>query len=212
MFEDEVDAAISGAKVAAATLATGTSTLADLGLTLGSSGDQYTALHYTVGDSKTVADLFAGANAGTIGGAIELHDTDGDPKYGDFGKVNTIKTTAGDNNDTADNYSGNSDAEKCSAEDGGAAAKLTKDDDDNVTGVTAYSTLCDAEDVEMEVTLNFHDFGASKAAAHACKASRTLSITCQWDADGGIGRLASDTPVAAIAPGNIDKFLSCKVN
>ena len=167
-----------------------------------------------MGDSKTVADLFAGANAGTIGGAIELHDADGDPKYGDFGKVNTIVSgrDVAMNDDKADNYANNADAEKCDAADGGAAVKLTKDDAGTVTGVTAYSTLCDAEDVEMEVTLNFHDFGASKAAAHACKASRTLSITCQWDADGGIGRLASDTPVTTITDADMGKFLSCKVN
>ena len=152
---------------------------------------------------------------------VPLLDADNDPMYGDLGKVDTTNSSSTNTgfdggNDVADNFGAgragtssttNADATKCSADDGGAAA--TKDASGNKKG---DSTLCDAEGVEIETTVVFtDDFGA-----HECSVEKTYTITCDWDASGGMntGRDAASAAADAIADDGTDigKFLSCKVS
>ena len=80
---------------------------------------------------------------------VPLLDADGDPLYGDLGKVDTNTPTVSGGDDKADNLVGEDidDAVECSAADGGEAKSEDKDD----------GTLCDAEDVVIETTVVFTD-------------------------------------------------------
>ena len=67
-------------------------------------------------------------------------------------------------------------------------------------------SICDAEWVnEVEVTFTDGTFG--------CEASRMVSITCEWDADGGMARgperVAGAPSPAAGDANNQDFFLKC---
>ena len=115
-----------------------------------------------------------------------LTDRDGDPTAGDLGKVDLVSdsddedtedvnetTAAGNPDGMADNYAADGaqdEHRKCTEADGG-------DDDDG--------TICDAVWVrEADVLFADGTFG--------CTATRSVTITCTWDADGGmaVGRNA----------------------
>ena len=169
---------------------------------------------------------------------VAIHDEDGDPMYGDLGKVDASGTTelagrgtAGDrtaapnadtridpNNpagyggdDRADNYfdQGN-DAILCSDDDGGEKSATTNQG----TGLAARAlsngngTLCDAEDVEIETTVTFTDGMGWK-----CSVPRTYTLTCQWDSSGGrkAGTIGS-TRASTLSQADADDFVSCTVS
>ncbi|MXX85411.1 MAG: fibronectin type III domain-containing protein [Acidobacteria bacterium] len=120
---------------------------------------------------------------------VELLDDDGDPMYGDIGKIDirkkgtgssAVKNDTSGSDGTADNYSdGNA---KCS-------------DDDGADG-------CDAKVViEKEYTF-------VSGTAFECEADRTLKIECTWDAQGQMNLAASGNLSATKFVGD---FLACKV-
>ena len=102
-----------------------------------------------------------------------VHDADDDPRYGDLGKVDLrgadrYSKIAGNDklnpDGSADNYGG--DARPCSDADGEG---------------------CDAEwSDDYEVLFADGIFG--------CTTTRSLSISCEWDAQGGLGNYTRDGP------------------
>ena len=169
---------------------------------------------------------------------VEIHDNDGDPMYGDLGKVDAFNTTelggrgnttdrataptadtriaaspaAYGGDDQADNYFGASgnDVRKCSADDGGEKSSTTNQG----TGTAARAlsngngTLCDAEDVEIETSVTFTDGMGFK-----CAVKRSYTLTCQWDSSGGrkAGTIGS-TRAQTLTQADADDFVSCKVS
>ena len=175
--------------------------------------------------SNTKHDLY-NQNGGTDNANIEmiwehLTDVDGDLTAGDLGKVDLVsssddedtanvneQTDPGNPDGKADNYEtrdaagntgtpivGADDYYKCTEDDGG-------DDDDG--------TICDATWVrEADITFADGTFG--------CTTTRSVTITCKWDADGGmaVGRNAlpgtdynlNDSTAATYAYSN---FLKCE--
>ena len=142
-----------------------------------------------------------------------LTDVDGDPSAGDLGKVDmahdtdvasttTVDESATDDNAVhpdgkADNYPDTvqfSDVRACSEADGG-------DDDDG--------TICDAEwSVTHDVLFADGTFG--------CTATRSVTISCTWDADGGMADGRNGLPQAPVSFSdatveghNLGNFLKC---
>ncbi len=166
---------------------------------------------------------------------VKINDDDGDPMYGDLGKVDAFGTTelvgrgntdrtvaptvdtrtanspaAYGGDDRADNYLGNSDAMKCSADDGGEKTSTTNQG----TGIAAKAlsdgdgTLCDAEDVEIETSITFTD-----GMGFECAVERTYTLTCQWDSSGGrkAGTIGSTRPTS-LTQSDADNFVHCTVS
>ena len=198
-------------------------------------GDRYTAVWYhdgTTAFKKNPTDLYRdyptevdgaanpkaapadGADTdpderGTVwvsGGWASTTDKDGDPLYGDLGKVDTdvhAGTTNADSKtaDIADNF-GTTDSDRtCSEDDGGTATVFNAN-----KSVKTPGTACDAEDVEIETTVYYTDnFGD-----HACSIDVTYTITCQWDADGERNRTREATAApTSLTAENVDSFLKC---
>ena len=160
---------------------------------------QFGTIWYDVdGDGKPTDDLYRDDDDGDTeedddttrtGLVIELLDDDGDPMYGDIGKLDrrraskdgktkNMRADAGDG--VADNYSDNN--AKCSDDDGGDG--------------------CDAKVVIEK------DFTFVSGTAFDCEVERTVMIECTWDAQGQMN-LASSAPLAEDG-GNLSNFLSCK--
>ena len=133
-----------------------------------------------------------------------LTDEDDDPNAGDLGKVDMVspdddetdvdESAADDNavhpDGNADNYTGSAfaDIRKCSEADGG-------DDDDG--------SICDAVWTrDAEVLFADGTFG--------CTATRTVSVTCTWDADGGMADGRNALPQAFDPATNLGNFLKCE--
>ena len=126
---------------------------------------------------------------------VKTLDKDFDPTEGDLGKVSI------DGDDEADNFAAGDDSRDCSADDGGSAA-TGKD------GVDANSTLCNAEDVEIEAEVTF-----PLGLGYGCDAvKKTYTLTCNWDARGNRTNTVGTTLVVIADDGaNIDDFVSCDV-
>ena len=127
-----------------------------------------------------------------------LMDDDSDPAMGDFGKVDLYgaDSTPGDGaNDgaipdgKADNYASGDDARTCSADDNG-------EDDEK----------CDAEWSESyDIIFADGTFG--------CSTTKSVTITCSWDAQGQQKSNPPDEPDGNLAEvGNIDNFAKCTVS
>ena len=138
-----------------------------------------------------------------------LTDADGDLTAGDLGKADlrhfaddddtdVDETQPGNPDGIADNYLdtdgdpilGADDYYKCSEADGG-------DDDDG--------TICDATwSTTEDVVFADGTFG--------CTATRPVTVTCTWDADGGMaqGRNALPTAFDGDDPANLKFFLKCE--
>ena len=225
---------------------------------------RWTVLNYlddtTKSSSKDVDDLYdqsreSGSEdfrntSGRLNGSngvspwIKLHDDDGDPMYGDLGKVDAASATQNDaantgedafratttsyagpfgGDDSPDNYDGNTDARKCTNDDGGEKSStedrvLADGTDTNTTPSSRAlskgdGTLCDAEDVEIDTSVTFTD-----EMGYDCRVKRSYTLTCQWDASGGIGirneenALTADTITTSDDESNAARFVSCKVS
>ena len=163
----------------------------------------------TVGQGDTANAMHDLYNQNVDDGNIEmiwefLTDEDGDPNAGDLGKVDMVspdddetavdESAADDNavhpDGNADNYTGAAfaDIRKCSEADGG-------DDDDG--------SICDAVWTrDAEVLFADGTFG--------CTTTRTVSITCTWDADGGMADGRNALPQAFDPDTNLGNFLNCE--
>ncbi len=159
-----------------------------------------TGPRYNADDTTGLHDLY---NDNDSTGNVEvifksLMDGDGDPTMGDFGKVDLYgaDSTPGDGaNDgmipdgKADNYLSGDDARACSDDDNG-------EDDE----------ICDASWSESyDIIFADGTFG--------CSETRSVTITCSWDAQGQQKSNPPDTPNGALeAAGNIDNFAKCTVS
>ena len=116
-----------------------------------------------------------------------LRDKDNDPIMGDFGKVDLVRTTdvasttavnesqvVGHSDGKADNYASTDDAHGCSDDDGGDGCDATWSED--------YEVL-------------FED------GLFGCKTTRMVTISCEWDADGEMGRYRADDHATLVASG-----------
>ncbi len=117
-----------------------------------------------------------------------LMDGDGDPTMGDFGKVDLYNATAttdaakGKPDGKADNYPSTDDAHMCSDADGKG---------------------CDAE-WEMDYDVLFGD------GIFGCETTRTVTISCEWDAQGLLPANPDDTPNGNLAEtDNLANFAKC---
>ena len=123
---------------------------------------------------------------------VDLLDADGDPKYGDFGKVDFDPTEnppgpAADRG-KADNFPAtNPDAHACSDDDG-AGCDATVEFDGSVT----FTLYPDTDD---------------------CTETIDFSFTCTWDADGDEDRTGDGAAAAGlIGNENLLNFLECKAS
>ena len=118
--------------------------------------------------------------------SVAVHDEDGDPRYGDLGKIDMVGANNRPGSDgDPENYDGNADADRCSDADGPG---------------------CDAEDVEVELSATFTRIRDTKT----CTREIEVSLTCDWDADGDRrrgGDTAFDTDET-----NDNRFITCRGN
>ena len=204
MFEDEVDYAIGDGWTPALTF-NGADQVTHLTATAEKSeGKMFKTLwfdHDLDGKMSDSTNLYM-ANAMV---SMSLLDKDMDPTVGDLGKVDLLSdeddeetdvnesAVAGNPDGNADNYpdgGDQSDIRECSEADGG-------DDDDG--------TICDAEWM-TDADVKFADriFG--------CTTTRSFTVTCTWDADGGmqVGRNALPDAFDPDTPNNLKAFLKCE--
>ncbi|MYE44334.1 MAG: hypothetical protein F4X79_09975 [Acidobacteria bacterium] len=143
-------------------------------------------------------DLYDLAEVDTVGAAFQddgannnldviwklLRDKDNDPIMGDFGKVDLVRSTdntataaderivPGNSDGKADNYVAADDANACTDDDGGDG--------------------CDAKwSEDYEVLFADGLFG--------CTTKRMVTISCEWDANGEMGRYREDDHTAWVA-------------
>ena len=116
-----------------------------------------------------------------------LVDKDNDPIMGDFGKIDMVRTTdvasttavnesqvVGNEDGKADNYASTDDAHGCTDDDGGDG--------------------CDAMwSADYEVLFADGLFG--------CTEKRMVSISCEWDANGEMGRYRADDHASLVSSG-----------
>ena len=122
---------------------------------------------------------------------VDLIDDDGDPKYGDFGKVDFDHDASASNpgRRKADNFpSTNADAYACSDDDG-TGCDATVEFDGSVT----FTMYPDTDDCTEEIDFSF---------------------TCTWDADGDKDRTGAPAANAAgrIGNENLVNFLKCQAS
>ena len=124
---------------------------------------------------------------------VDLVDGDGDPKYGDFGKVDFDPTASPlgpvAERGKADNFpSSNADAYACSDDDGAG---------------------CDAT-VEFDASVTFTMYPDTDD----CTETIDFSFTCTWDADGDEDRTgdAQGATARTIGASNLSNFVSCKAS
>ena len=247
LFEDDVDAAMAAgwggsrgtsvsfiggdsstslpASAARAALADSTGTVQQHLVTLQitqptASSQRFAALYHSDNDGSAkdpaAHDLYATARNPL---QIALLDKDGDPKYGDFGKVDFVGAADGTDADTLRDFGENGAAENAA---GGESACSHADGEG-----------CDGMLEEM-ITVKF-DAGI----ALGCSTTRDVMITCEWDANGEKNGYRADDHHSAVtqddtattanennfagffsgppsgtarAAGTISAFVSCKVS
>ncbi len=142
---------------------------------------------YDLAEVTTVAAAFQDDGANNNLDVIWklLRDRDNDPIMGDFGKIDLVRTTdntattavnelqtVGNSDGKADNYASTDDAQACTDDDGGDG--------------------CDAKwSEDYEVLFADGLFG--------CTATRMVTISCEWDADGELGRYRADDHASLVA-------------
>ena len=137
---------------------------------------------------KSNHDLYADIDTTTTGVQrtplhIELVDSDGDPKYGDFGKVDFVKPDGTDAN--FDNEYGEDGVAESPA---GGETTCSHSDGEGCDGM-----------LEETITVTF-DAGL----ALGCSTKRDVMVTCEWDANGEMGRYRADDHVDQINLGRAD--------
>lgn len=183
---------------------------------------RFASLWYNDNDTRTESknksnhDLYStGDNATKMPLHIELVDEDGDPKYGDFGKVDFAKADGSDSG-TVDDWGENGTAESAA----GGESKCTPSDGEGCDGM-----------LEEMITVTF-DAGL----ALGCSSKRDVTISCTWDANGEMNGYRADdhhpqvtrrtapteaastfggfrtSPSSGRQPGDISAFVSCKVS
>ena len=140
-------------------------------------------------DQDTHSDSFSNTGVGPFWRpviAMELIDTDNDPIYGDFGKVDFH--TSGANAKKADNFpASNADAHACSDADG--------------TGCDATVTF------DESFTLSLYQDSSE------CTQTIDVSFTCTWDADGDEDRTGDASGTAGtFGTANVGRFVTCTMN
>ena len=118
-----------------------------------------------------------------------IHDEDGDPRYGDLGKIDRVGATGfGSSDGVPENYDTDADPSlRCSDADGPG---------------------CDAEDVEVELSATFTRIRDTKT----CTREIEVSLTCDWDADAdhrGVGDAPNDFDTRET---NRNRFITCRGN
>ena len=152
----------------------------------------YVGPYLTTGTARDVRRDTGGLDGMRPLWTVDLIDNDGDPKYGDFGKVDFQHEAAGNaERHKADNFpSGNPDAYACSDDDG---------------------TGCDAT-VEFEGSVTFTMYPDTDD----CTEEIDFSFTCTWDADGDEDRTADGTAAndvgTLIGNENLVNFLKCEAS
>ena len=153
----------------------------------------YVGPYPTSGEERDVRTDTGGINALRPLWTVDLIDDDGDPKYGDFGKVDFHHDAPASNTGRrkADNFpSTNADAYACSDDDG-TGCDATVEFDGSVT----FTMYPDTDDCTEEIDFSF---------------------TCTWDADGDEDRTADGTAASddgtLIGNENLVNFLKCKAS
>ena len=121
----------------------------------------------------------------------DLHDSDGDPIYGDLGKIDMEDADGNPGSDgDPENYDGNEDADFCSPDDGG-------------------EELCDAV-VDLTLSATF----VLIMDTDTCATEVEFPLTCTWDADGDDRRGGDTAFPAGSEPGRNgeNNFIECEVH
>ena len=214
MFDEEVDAAVGDWSEVPTTQWNSDNQIQSLTVAPENNGaaavDLFTTLWFDADqDAKSTAEanLYSAETDAVVVVTVDLLDEDEDPMVGDLGKVDLLSdaddpdTTAVDESAVAGNPDGNADnyaaggdfddVRECSDADGGDADE---------------GTLCDA-DWSQDVTVTFAD------GAFGCETTRTVTVSCTWDADGGInqGRAAAFGSFDPTTATNLAGFLKCSV-
>ena len=130
--------------------------------------------------------------------SMELIDSDGDPIYGDFGKVDFH--TSGTNAGKADNFpSTNADAHACSSSDNG---------DIQARGGDPTSACDSTQTFDESFTLSLYQDSSE------CTQMIDVSFTCEWNADGEGDRTgdASGGTAGTFGTANVGRFVTCTMN
>ena len=128
--------------------------------------------------NKSEHDMYATTGADPL--HVELVDEDGDPKYGDFGKVDFTKpdgTDSGTDHDFGEDYRAESAA--------GGESSCSHSDGEGCDGM-----------LEETITVNF-DAGL----AMGCSVEREVSISCTWDANGEMSGYRADDHHGSVTRG-----------
>ena len=147
------------------------------------------------GDLGKVDAATAAQNAATVTSEDHIDERHAD-YAGPFGGDNIP-----DNYDLT-TYRGSAAARACSADDGGeSGGRATKReltdgaDAGDTTTIASLSpgdgSVCDAEDVEIETSVTFTD-----GMDLGCEVKRSFTLTCDWDASGGMGTRGSEELVS----------------
>ena len=185
-------------------------------------------------DAATATQAGVGVTGGTFDPATSEDTlTEGHASYaGPFGGDNVP------DNFTIETYNGSESARMCSKDDGGEdgsgrTRRIFTDGSDpgsgsvgatggagtthDIVSLRTGGTLCDAEGVEIETTVTFKD-----DMGLGCSVERSFTLTCDWDASGGmtphqaqtVELVGADLPTAAanIGVANAEDFVSCTVD
>ena len=128
-------------------------------------------------------------------GNADNYETD---NFTTFGEVSTTEANTGNNRTVA---GGANDFYTCSEDDGGS--------DEGPDG----DSSCDARDWENDITIKFTD------GTFGCTAERDITVSCTWDADGGMAQGRNALPTGPVefddpdhADNNLGNFLKCKAS
>ena len=145
-----------------------------------------------VGVARTASDT---ATATNPDGNADNYET---TTYTAFAEVSTAADNTTNNRTVAENAD---DFYTCSEDDGG--------NDEGPDG----DSSCDARDWENDITIKFTD------GTFGCTAERDITVSCTWDADGGMAQGRNALPTGPVefddpdhADNNLGNFLKCKAS
>jgi len=147
-----------------------------------------------------VARTRSSATAAHPDGNADNYETGGPTDGGTAGAVSEYSTTAANNGANRMVMENADDFYKCSEDDGG---------DDPGEGSDAPNSICDFKDIVFEGTIMFAD------GTFGCTDEQDITVTCEWDADGGMAQGRNALPMDFTAGGendNKDFFLKCRAS